>query len=152
MTEIVGGTEVFNSINEVIDKYGAPQISLDRMKGYGLKHLLIRGSGYILFSLVTKRKGLFNLLNKDFRDFYKENVPGYKGVYGYLGVNDSLLDTLKGHFEIEDGTEEEDSEGKTFVISVEYKGPHYIINSGRYGGMVVITENFREINVKTVRS
>lgn len=152
MSEVIGGIEVYNSINDIMDKYHEPQVSINRMRQLGLNHILIRSSGYLLFSLVAKRGGLFNLLNKDFREFYRENVPGYKGVYGHLGVNDDLLELLKSHQESDTPREDLESQGKTFVITVEYTGPHYIVNSGRYGGMVIITENFRGINVKTVRS
>ena len=149
---------VYNSLNDIVDTYGEPQVPLNRLKEMGITHILVRGGGYLRFSLVVKKSGLFNLLNKDFREFAKELVPGFRGVYGYLGVNDSILDVMKEHVELE-GTEENKDEvfqfkkqEKAFVVIVDYNGPYYTVNSGRYGGMVIITENFQSLNVKTVKS
>lgn len=137
--------EVFENLNSVIEKYGKTYIPLNELNTLGVEHIFIRGGGYVRFSLIVDRKSLFDIINKNFTNIIQEYVEGYKGVYGYLGINPEFLESVKESKSV--GNDE-----KIFTVSVDYDGPYYMINSGNYGGMVVITENFQNINFRVVKS
>lgn len=138
-------TLIFNSVEDLVDEFGYPFLTPGELRTRGINHILVRGSGYLEFSLVMERKDMFKLVEKDFTDIIEEKIKGFRGVYGFIGVSPGLLRSYKDIKELEE-------KGKLYTVIVEYNGPCFIVNSGIYTGMVIITSNFSDIKFKSINS
>jgi hypothetical protein len=137
------GIEIFESLNDVVNCYSLPHLNRENLAKFNVKHILIRDSGYLRFSLVIPKQNLFDMINKNFTKIVDEKIIGFKGVYGYLGVNSNLLTKIK---------ESKELDNKMYVVITEYEGPFFMVNSGPLTGMVIINENIQDINFKTISS
>ena len=135
---------VVNSVDEVVARFGKPYLTPEELKASGYSHILVRGSGYLMFSMLLDRTQMFELVEKKFSNIIQERLEGYRGVYGYIGITVEMIDILKRTGEYnEDGK-------KLYFLTVEYEGPHFIVNSGTLSGMVLINSNFQKINFKSI--
>lgn len=137
------GVVTFNSLNDVINTYGVPYLDKERLDREGIKHVLIRDTGYLRFGLVMPKPRIFAMMNKDFTDIALERIEGMRGIYGYLGVNTKLIQSIK---------EVEEIDNKMYIVIAEYEGPFFTVNSGPLAGMIIITENIQNVNFKSITS
>ena len=132
---------IYEHIREMYDDLGQIHLTIEELYEKGITDILIRGKGAIKFSIFVTKEQAIDIIDENFGSIIDEKIPGYKGVYGYFGASRSLMEKISP----------EDSQD-LLAMFLTYEGTYWSINSGILEGMVVITNNFRDIKFSNIIS